>query len=195
MPAVPGADQRQDRVGREVRSAKLRVRTAGPGAGVPDGLQRRAAAMGGRGGQPAGAWDHARAGAGALGRGSVRHAAGERPPAVSVQRRRTAQSGARRLRELASQPLLGAVAVCGQRGLGARARAEVEVHYGGERIAAASPAERRHQIITHRPHHEGIPLGGERSGGKILVQMRETAPSVEVRPLAAYESLAMGGAR
>jgi len=38
-------------------------------------------------------------------------------------------------------------------------------------------------------------LGSERSGGKILIQMRETAPSVEVRPLAAYESVAMGGAR
>ena len=31
--------------------------------------------------------------------------------------------------------------------------------------------------------------------GKILIQMRETAPSVEVRSLAAYESAAMGGAR
>jgi hypothetical protein len=29
--------------------------------------------------------------------------------------------------------------------------------------------------------HEGIPLGGERTGGKILIQMREASPSVEVR--------------
>jgi len=72
---------------------------------------------------------------------------------------------------------------------------DVEVHHGGQRIAVHSRAERRHQVITQRPHHEGIPLGGERTGGKILVQMRETAPSVEVRPLAAYESVAMGGAR
>jgi hypothetical protein len=72
---------------------------------------------------------------------------------------------------------------------------DVEVHYGGQRIAVHARAERRHQIITHRPHHQGIPLGSERSGGKILIQMRETAPSVEVRPLAAYESVAMGGAR
>jgi DNA replication protein DnaC len=68
---------------------------------------------------------------------------------------------------------------------------DVEVHYGGQRIAVHARAERRHQIITHRPHHQGIPLGSERSGGKILIQMRETAPSVEVRPLAAYESVAM----
>jgi len=72
---------------------------------------------------------------------------------------------------------------------------DVEVHYGGQRIAVHARAERRHQIITHRPHHQGIPLGHERTGGKILVQMRETAPSVEVRSLAAYESVAMGGAR
>jgi transposase len=72
---------------------------------------------------------------------------------------------------------------------------DVEVHYGGQRIAVHSRAARRHQVVTQRPHHEGIPLGSERSGGKILVQMRETAPSVEIRPLAAYESVAMGGAR
>jgi hypothetical protein len=72
---------------------------------------------------------------------------------------------------------------------------DVEVHCGGQRIAVHSRAERRHQVITQRQHHEGIPLGSERTGGKILVQMRETTPSVEVRPLAAYESVAMGGAR
>jgi hypothetical protein len=72
---------------------------------------------------------------------------------------------------------------------------DVEVYYSGQRIAVHARAERRHQIITHSPHHQGIPLGNERGGGKILVQMRETAPSVEVRPLAAYESVAMGGAR
>jgi hypothetical protein len=72
---------------------------------------------------------------------------------------------------------------------------DMEVHYGGQCIATHSRAERRHQIITHSPHHAGIPLGNERSGGKILIQMRETAPSVEVRSLAAYENVAMGGAQ
>ena len=71
---------------------------------------------------------------------------------------------------------------------------DVEVHHGGRRIAVHSRAERRHQVVTQRRHHEGIPLGGERGGGKILIQMREAAPSVEVRPLAAYESVALGGA-
>ncbi len=69
----------------------------------------------------------------------------------------------------------------------------VEVHYGGQRIALHSRAAHRHQVITYAPHHAGIPLGTQRSGGKILVQMRETAPSVEVRSLAAYESVGMGG--
>jgi hypothetical protein len=72
---------------------------------------------------------------------------------------------------------------------------DVEVHCQGQRIAVHARAERRHQIITHPPHHAGIPLGSEKTGSKILVQMRETAPSVEVRSLAAYESVAMGGAR
>ena len=66
-------------------------------------------------------------------------------------------------------------------------------------IATASaspptPAERKHEIITLHEHHHGIPLGAARSGGKILVHLRETAPAVETRSLAAYESVAMGGA-
>lgn len=72
---------------------------------------------------------------------------------------------------------------------------QMEVLYGGQRIAVHDRAAQRHQVITHAPHHHGIPLGNERNGGKILIQMRETAPSVEVRPLAAYESAAMGGVR
>ena len=63
---------------------KLRVRTAGSRAILPDGLQHRVAAMGGRRRQPAGARDHARTCPGALGHGSVQHAVGERPVTVSV---------------------------------------------------------------------------------------------------------------
>ena len=71
---------------------------------------------------------------------------------------------------------------------------DVEVHFGGERIAVHQRAASRHQLIRQQQHHEGIPLGPDKTGGKILVHMRETAPSVEVRPLAAYETLA-GGAQ
>ena len=69
--------------------------------------------------------------------------------------------------------------------------AGIEVHYGGQRIAVHPRAAHKHQVVTHVPHHEGIPLGGAKVGGKILIQMRERAPEVEKRSLAAYESLAM----
>jgi len=72
---------------------------------------------------------------------------------------------------------------------------QVEVRYGGERIAVHRPAARKHQVITEGAHHHGIPLSADRGGGKILVHMREMAPAVESRPLAVYDSLAMGGVR
>jgi transposase len=71
---------------------------------------------------------------------------------------------------------------------------QVEVHYGDERIAVHPPAARKHQVITERVHHDSIPLSTNRTGAKILVHMREMAPAVEPRPLAVYESLAVGGA-
>jgi len=72
---------------------------------------------------------------------------------------------------------------------------EVEVYCNNERIAVHQQAPHKHQVITQRGHHEGIPLGGGREGRKVLVQIREQAPSVESRPLAAYDQLAMGGIR
>lgn len=69
----------------------------------------------------------------------------------------------------------------------------VEVHYGAERIAEHPPAPRRHLVVIQQEHHVGIPLGA-RQERKTLVHIRATAPVVEIRPLAAYESLA-GGVR
>jgi len=71
---------------------------------------------------------------------------------------------------------------------------EVEVHYGPERIEIHSQAPRKHAVVTQTDHHRGIPLGG-RHERKILVRIQDTAPVVEIRPLAAYESAAIGGAR
>lgn len=71
---------------------------------------------------------------------------------------------------------------------------EVEVHCGRERIALHSQAPRRHVVVTQADHHRGIPLGA-RHERKILVRIQDTAPVVEIRPLAAYESAAIGGAR
>jgi len=44
-------------------------------------------------------------------------------------------------------------------------------------------------------HHDGIPLNATGRNGKTLVHIRATAPVVEIRPLAAYESVAAGGGR
>jgi transposase len=71
---------------------------------------------------------------------------------------------------------------------------EVEVHYGRERIAIHGQAPRKHAVITAPEHHRGIPLGA-RQERKTLIHIQDSAPVVEIRPLAAYESAAMGGAR
>jgi hypothetical protein len=69
---------------------------------------------------------------------------------------------------------------------------DLEVHYGQQRIALHPVAARKHLVITRTEHHHGIPLG-IRPERKILIRLQDTAPVVEVRPLAAYESLAVGG--
>jgi transposase len=73
-------------------------------------------------------------------------------------------------------------------------RSEVEVQYGAQQIAVHAPALRKHEIVRNPEHHAGIPLGA-RQERKTLVHIRQTAPVVEIRPLAAYESVAAGGAR
>lgn len=70
----------------------------------------------------------------------------------------------------------------------------IEVHYGRERIAAHSQARHKHLVVTQPEHQRGIPLG-TRQEHKILIHIRDTAPVVEIRPLAAYETAAMGGGR
>jgi Mu transposase, C-terminal domain len=71
----------------------------------------------------------------------------------------------------------------------------VEVRYGAQRIARHMPAPRKHVIVTQTDHHAGIPLATRRPEAKTLVHLRQTAPEVEIRPLAAYESVTAGGAR
>jgi hypothetical protein len=70
----------------------------------------------------------------------------------------------------------------------------VEVRHGGERIALHVQAVTQHQVVTLSEHHEGIPLGNK-ANGKTLIHIVQSAPVVEHRPLAAYESLVAGGAR
>lgn len=71
---------------------------------------------------------------------------------------------------------------------------DLEVHYGRDRIASHGQARHKHLVVTQAEHHQGIPLGA-RQDRKILIHLRNTAPEVEVRPLAVYESAAMGGGR
>jgi transposase len=76
-----------------------------------------------------------------------------------------------------------------------RARSgSIEVHFGQERIAVHDQSGRKHAVITEPEHHRGIPLGA-RQGQKILIRIQDTAPVVEIRSLAVYESAAMAGAR
>jgi transposase len=71
----------------------------------------------------------------------------------------------------------------------------VEIRYGAQRIAQHLEAERKHQVMRQPDHHAGIPLGA-RQPAKTLLHLRETAPVVEIRSLAAYESVAaFGGAQ
>jgi transposase len=69
---------------------------------------------------------------------------------------------------------------------------QIEVHYGGERIAVHPRASGKHQILTMPEHHHGIPLGIRGPSSKTLVHIQQSAPTVEVRSLAAYESVAGG---
>jgi hypothetical protein len=68
----------------------------------------------------------------------------------------------------------------------------VEIRYGAQRIAQHLEAGRKHQVMRQHEHHAGIPLGA-RPPAKTLLQLRETAPVVEIRSLAAYESVAAAG--
>jgi hypothetical protein len=70
----------------------------------------------------------------------------------------------------------------------------VDIFHGADRIAQHDRAA-RHRVVTHAEHHRGIPLGSQSRGDKILVHLRETAPVVEARPLAAYEAAAVGGSQ
>lgn len=69
---------------------------------------------------------------------------------------------------------------------------EIEVYFGNEKIAVHNQSSHTHRVVTQAEHHRGIPLGA-RAEAKILIHIQDMAPMVEIRPLAAYESLAAGG--
>ena len=59
----------------------------------------------------------------------------------------------------------------------------------GQRIFLAAQ-----KAIEFEFHFHGL-AGGNGRGDKIFIHLHETAPVVEARPLAAYDSLAAGGGR
>jgi hypothetical protein len=69
---------------------------------------------------------------------------------------------------------------------------QIEVHYGGQCIAAHPRASGKHQLVRVPEHHHGIPLGARGPSTKILIHIQQIAPIVEVPSLAAYESV-IGG--
>src|SRR5260370_625723 len=83
----------------------------------------------------------------------------------------------------------------GQEGWVREMMEEVEIRTGRERIAMHGKAQRKYSVLTFPPHHQGIPLGARRAEGKILIHLRQSAPEVEKRSLAAYERVANGGGR
>lgn len=71
---------------------------------------------------------------------------------------------------------------------------DIEVRYGWECIATHAQAVGRHHIVTVSQHHAGIPLSNK-NAGKTLIHIQQSAPVVEHRPLDAYETVALEGAR
>lgn len=68
----------------------------------------------------------------------------------------------------------------------------VEVLHGARCVAEHAAAPRNHLVVLNQEHHAGIPLGACQDH-KTLVHIRQTAPVVQIRPLEAYESVALGG--
>jgi transposase len=72
---------------------------------------------------------------------------------------------------------------------------DVEIRCGAQCIATHMHAPRKHVIVTQHEHHKGIPLNVRAPDGKTLVHLQQSAPAVEIRPLAAYESAVAGDRR
>jgi hypothetical protein len=62
---------------------------------------------------------------------------------------------------------------------------EVDIRTGRERIATHGKAQRKHTVLTFPPHHQEIPLGVRKTESKITIHLRQSAPEVEKRSLAA----------
>jgi len=68
----------------------------------------------------------------------------------------------------------------------------LEILQHGERLALHPLCPIRHQVLTEPAHHHGIPLGPLGRSARAMVHIRLSAPAVEVRPLAVYDTVAGG---
>jgi hypothetical protein len=79
---------------------------------------------------------------------------------------------------------------------------EVDIRTGRERIATHGKAQRKHSANTAQTQRadvsatsSGDPTGVRGVESKITIHLRQSAPEVEKRSLAAYERMANGGER
>src|SRR5437588_4088079 len=149
----------------EVRTAKLPLRAARTRTERPGGFQRAVARLGVGSGQPARAWDDPRTGGGALGCRTVPLAADGRTSQLFVRRWRTAEGSPRRVRRLAREPVLGAVAACGERSVGARDRwgsGSARRPRADRRSPQGGTEARSGDLRTASPGHSGRPAQSRR---------------------------------
>ena len=66
---------------------------------------------------------------------------------------------------------------------------QLEIVQHGERVALHALSPARHQILTQPAHHHGIPLGPVGRPSRTMVHIQLSAPTVEVRPLAVYDTV------
>jgi len=69
---------------------------------------------------------------------------------------------------------------------------QLEIVQQGERLALHALSPARYQVLTQTAHHHGIPLGPVGRPSRTMVHIQLSAPTVEVRPLAVYDTVAGG---
>ena len=194
VPAVPRTDERESGSGREVRAAEFSVRLARTRTRQLKRSECATARVDLRCSQPARAWNHAY---------KWRCAGMSSSSACSrwrdSRRIRTWMASCARWRGMRTWTGKAAgircpgsmrVRTCGCRKLQGK-----WISARGASGSLCTENRSVDSVLTFPPHHQGIPLGARRAEGKILIHLRQSAPVVETRSLAAYERAANGGGR
>lgn len=84
--------------------------------------------------------------------------------------------------------------LAGQKVMVQEVQGRVEILHQGSRVASHTLSLGAHQVLTNREHHAGMPYGETgRDARKAMVTIRSEEPTVEIRPLSAYEIFAEDG--